>query len=216
MMAVGGRPFTGSDIKTVIANILSADPALPETLSPDLRDLLARMLAKSPDARITLPEIKAHQWFAGYTDWSTFPVNVAGLKVCDLESFDSVVVTEMKALRIDANHLLADLQDAARSEAAVVYKMLRREHICDLLAEAARRDWAIRRGMAPRPGKATLATAPKSVAWVDIAPSATQPKAKLGFAKTVRTLPLVRRNLQRRASLAPESFPKLGVPEPLE
>jgi serine/threonine protein kinase len=211
MMAAGRRPFSGSDIKTVMTKVLSADPEIPDTFSPELRDLITRMLAKSAAARIPLPQIKAHPWFGGYTDWNTSPVNVARLKVCDFDAFDSLVVTEMKALHIDVNRLRADLQDGARSEAAVVYKMLRREHICDMLAEGAQRERALRPAWLPAFGDASRApaTARKPALFMNIPPSTTQPRVKINLAHSIKTLPPPRRLLQRRASLPQESFSKV-------
>jgi serine/threonine protein kinase len=216
MMAVGSRPFPGSNIKTVIANVLAADPAIPETLSPELHDLLGRMLAKSPDARIDVSGIKAHPWFAGYTDWATFPVNVTQLKVCGLDSFDSVVVTEMKALRIDTSRVVAELNDAARSEAVVVYKMLRREHICHLLADAARREMALKTTTMPGIGKKSVMAVPKPAFWPEMAPAPVQPKPKSSVPRNVISLPLARKRVQKRWSLAPDSFPKLEGSEAAE
>jgi len=40
----------------------------PQSFSPALRLLLQGMLQKSPKERITLPAIKAHEWFQGF-DW---------------------------------------------------------------------------------------------------------------------------------------------------
>lgn len=38
-------------------------PALPESLSPDVRDLVGRMLVVDPEARINIDEITTHGWY---------------------------------------------------------------------------------------------------------------------------------------------------------
>ncbi|EAY11694.1 AGC family protein kinase [Trichomonas vaginalis G3] len=61
-MVVGNLPFQGPDVKTILMKIVSAEPYYPPSLSPDLRDLLQKMLCRNPEKRITAKEIKAHPW----------------------------------------------------------------------------------------------------------------------------------------------------------
>ena len=50
-------------VQKAIARIALVDYVIPESLSPDLRDLLSLMLVASPEQRITLTEICEHPWF---------------------------------------------------------------------------------------------------------------------------------------------------------
>ena len=54
-------------MQSVMQHILSADYTIPQeaarTTSPELIDLLSRLLVADPKKRATLPEITAHPWF---------------------------------------------------------------------------------------------------------------------------------------------------------
>ena len=45
--------------------VVMADFHLPDSLSPDARDLICRLLQKNPAERIPLQEIPAHNWVRG-------------------------------------------------------------------------------------------------------------------------------------------------------
>lgn len=66
-MLYGTTPFRGSNRKETFFRILSKPPNLVgETTS--LRDLIRRLLEKDPSRRISLEEIKGHEFFRG-VDW---------------------------------------------------------------------------------------------------------------------------------------------------
>ncbi|KAJ3180087.1 hypothetical protein HDU87_002312 [Geranomyces variabilis] len=58
----GRAPWQEESIITLYDKIVSTPADACETLSPELQDLLARMLKKDPDERITLQEVKKHPW----------------------------------------------------------------------------------------------------------------------------------------------------------
>lgn len=70
-MCVGLYPFErledASDARTAVQNVLGriarVEYRIPEDMSPDLRDLLGRMLVKDPGQRISMPGIMSHPWF---------------------------------------------------------------------------------------------------------------------------------------------------------
>lgn len=59
-------PFDSEDIETVFDQISTKHIQLPEGLSPSLTDLLRKMLDKNPLTRISLSEIKSHQWYSPF------------------------------------------------------------------------------------------------------------------------------------------------------
>ena len=65
-LVTGRLPFPGSNPMAVYDKIRSEDPEVPEHVSPELRDLIQKMLIKSPGERISLAEIKKHAWVTGY------------------------------------------------------------------------------------------------------------------------------------------------------
>jgi serine/threonine-protein kinase 11 len=62
--AVFGRlPFTGGNMFEIAWTIFNQPLVIPETASPELRDLLRKMLERNPAKRISLAEVRDHPFF---------------------------------------------------------------------------------------------------------------------------------------------------------
>ena len=61
-MATAKLPFEGDDVHSIMTAIVHQEPVYPMTLSGELINLLKRMLCKSPEQRITIKEIRQHEW----------------------------------------------------------------------------------------------------------------------------------------------------------
>lgn len=61
--AFGRLPFKGGNVFEVAHDIVGAPLVIPDTASGALRDLLTRMLDRSPETRLTLEEVKRHRFF---------------------------------------------------------------------------------------------------------------------------------------------------------
>lgn len=61
-LVAGYCPFSEVSMPKLYEKILNSDPTYPETLSPDLIDLIGRMLAKHPASRIAIQDIMKHPW----------------------------------------------------------------------------------------------------------------------------------------------------------
>ena len=69
-MLCGITPFAAKTAQAVFQLIMQKNPVIPDVLSPNARNLLARLLLKSPTERLSDPaQIKSHPFFAG-VDWS--------------------------------------------------------------------------------------------------------------------------------------------------
>lgn len=68
-LVIGKVPFHDENILALYSKIKSQALEFPEekanTLSPEIKDIIAKMLIKNPAERITLAEIKAHDWVTG-------------------------------------------------------------------------------------------------------------------------------------------------------
>lgn len=62
-MVHGKQPFQGTEVKTVYSNILKCDYKLCDKLSPDLCDLISKMICLDVEKRLTTYEISIHKWF---------------------------------------------------------------------------------------------------------------------------------------------------------
>ena len=66
-MVIGQVPFHDNNVVTLYNQIKSVPFEFPEDkdLSPELKDLISKMLVKEPRSRITLADIKLHDWVTG-------------------------------------------------------------------------------------------------------------------------------------------------------
>lgn len=69
VMLVGAYPFEDptdrTDFQKIVSKIMALDYKIPEKLqlSDSVKDLLGRIFVKDPESRITIAEIKKHEWY---------------------------------------------------------------------------------------------------------------------------------------------------------
>lgn len=62
-LLAGYLPFEDPNTSNLYKKILSADYQVPNFVSPEACDLIARILTTDPDKRIKIDQIKHHPWF---------------------------------------------------------------------------------------------------------------------------------------------------------
>ena len=62
-LLAGYLPFEDPNTSNLYKKILSADYETPNFISPEAQDLIHRILTTDPEKRITIPQIKKHEWF---------------------------------------------------------------------------------------------------------------------------------------------------------
>lgn len=62
-LLAGYLPFEDPNTSNLYKKILSADYEQPTFISPEAQDLIQRILTTDPDKRITITQIKNHEWF---------------------------------------------------------------------------------------------------------------------------------------------------------
>ena len=62
-MICGSLPFDDDSMSVLFAKIKDGKYHMPNYASPDVKDLINRMLQPNPVKRITMKEIKTHPWF---------------------------------------------------------------------------------------------------------------------------------------------------------
>ncbi|KAA8550561.1 hypothetical protein F0562_002245 [Nyssa sinensis] len=114
-MLYGATPFRGSNRKETFYRILTKSPVLVGEPTP-LRDLIGKLLEKDPKQRISLEEIKGHDFFRG-VDWDLIiriarppfiPVgpqfeDTKGNKDIDVESFVEGIFKIGNDEKVEAN-----------------------------------------------------------------------------------------------------------------
>ncbi|XP_023915717.2 SNF1-related protein kinase catalytic subunit alpha KIN10 [Quercus suber] len=62
----GTRPFVADNNCSVFKKITDGIYTLPSHLSPEVKDLISRMLERNPFERIEIPKIREHPWFQAH------------------------------------------------------------------------------------------------------------------------------------------------------
>lgn len=62
-MTCGYLPFEDPNTNKLYKKILACEYTLPGSLSPQLKDLMKKILNTEPKSRITILEIKQHEWY---------------------------------------------------------------------------------------------------------------------------------------------------------
>jgi serine/threonine protein kinase len=152
-MVCGTLPFDGDNLRAMLQAILSATPILPNSISPELRGLLGRLLMKDSKTRITVRQIMEHPWLA---DMGTLSLAaLSRMKVQEAEDLDDGVLAEMRLLGYETGSLLQDLRNYVFNERTAAYRMLRRRQIVDEIHALATRP------AKPRPPEPDAAPAPE-------------------------------------------------------
>jgi serine/threonine protein kinase len=131
-MVVAALPFTGHDLSTLLNDIITASPVIPMHLSPELRDLIQRLLVKDPDHRITTQGIIDHPWLVEFEKSDVATVDetfIKALKVQEVSELDERVIGEMRVLGYDTSDLATEVVRNQINSRTAAYKMLRRGFI---------------------------------------------------------------------------------------
>jgi serine/threonine protein kinase len=87
-MMTGKYPFSSSNTKKLFSIILNGPPKLDASqLSPELFDLISKILVKDPNERLTIPQMKDHIWLQGFQyrndeDDTKYKILRSGMEEC--------------------------------------------------------------------------------------------------------------------------------------
>lgn len=117
---VGSPPFSAATPEDIFQNILERSIAWPPpgTLSPELVDLLDRLLEPDPEARLGhrgAAEVKMHPWFAG-VDWAGLARQKAAFVPAPSDDTDTSYFLSSK--EVSQMSLALDLESARSTAAA--------------------------------------------------------------------------------------------------
>jgi serine/threonine protein kinase len=126
LLTTGQLPFRDDDAGVMFQKIVYADPVFPGFISPLLADLLRKMLAKDPEARISLERIKEHPWFSR-AEYSHLVKHLpAGRNESD-SYVDASIAQQMEQLGMGSEDLKRRLFGRTRTDFPVAYTFLKRE-----------------------------------------------------------------------------------------
>ena len=128
-MVVGHLPFEGDTVIQILQKIAYNEPNIPRFLSPNIQDLLKRMLCKDPLQRITIRGIKEHPWFSEPIYNELLEMIPSSLTVREDEDrfpyeFDEEIGTELHNLGIDTSNIEFNLNNRLYDETTASYLIL--------------------------------------------------------------------------------------------
>jgi serine/threonine protein kinase len=134
---VGGYlPFDDDNVQRLLQKIVYTDIRYPSFFSPQLTDLLQKMMCKEPDRRITIDMIKNHPWFsqaeyAVLLERSNFEHRSDGTDaVIDREVIDTIA-----GLGIDCHELHSSLLKGEFTELTALYRIYLRERATEKMKD---------------------------------------------------------------------------------
>ena len=130
-MVAGYLPFDDDNLSVQITKIVKCEPFYPLSASPQLLDLLQRILVKDPEQRITLEEIKTHPWVTQGTPSYYFE----SLENLAYKGIDQSIVQEMKKLHYNTSNLQQQLQSGTITRETAAYKIIRSKTSCKKISD---------------------------------------------------------------------------------
>lgn len=118
----GSLPFDDENIPNLFRKIKNGIYSLPHHLSPGARDLIPRMLLVNPMKRITIAEIRQHQWFTTHLPRYLAVIQVDN--VATLTKFDPDVVNMVVRQGFNRESVIEWLKKRVQNEATVMYHLL--------------------------------------------------------------------------------------------
>lgn len=130
-MTTSQLPFEDENMQRLLQKIVYTEPRYPSYLSPQLIDLLRKILVKSPETRLTLEMIKAHPWFSQSEYGQIMQMHFSTDDQWRVGGVDRDVVQRISALGIDVKNLANHLLCGEYNRTTALYLMLRRDEITD-------------------------------------------------------------------------------------
>ena len=127
-MATGRLPFKEDNLQKTMNKVLFSQPPYPDTLSPELKDIIERMLTKPQDQRITLDDIKKHAYFSPREHNLILPF----IEKNSSFSFSPQIIHKCEQYGISTQTLRQSLLIKQFNEETAIMRILKR---ADLIAE---------------------------------------------------------------------------------
>jgi hypothetical protein len=141
-MVTGRLPFDDGQRGKFVCKILRDDPQFPVSMSPELSDLIGRMLAKEVCDRITIENIHQHPWVATDLPMSLRFRGLDELRIMrdpTRSALATDVVDELRDIGFDVSDLAEQFACGAASEATVAYYHILRTKMTDEIDAEIRR-----------------------------------------------------------------------------
>jgi serine/threonine protein kinase len=123
-IVAGYLPFDDEQVMCVLQKIVYSEVRYPSFMSPQLVDLLQKMLCKEPDRRITIDMIKVHPWFSQSQYQVLKEATSSEGAECGQRPEGRVqkeIIDEMTASGVDCHNLLHSLMFGEFTDTTALY-----------------------------------------------------------------------------------------------
>jgi serine/threonine protein kinase len=132
-ICAGWLPFDDDNVQRLLQKVVYTEVNYPPFLSPQLIDLLDKMICKEPENRITIDGVKNHPWFS-QTEYMAL-LQEAGHGIWDQDegepAIDPEIIGAMTALGLDCRRLHESLLTEDLPDMTALYRILRREKLVE-------------------------------------------------------------------------------------
>jgi serine/threonine protein kinase len=137
-IVAGHLPFDDDNIQRLLQKIVYTEVKYPAFMSPQLVDLLQKMICKDPERRIALDGIKGHPWFS-----QSEYIALLGESKSDTGGQDAAIekdiIDQMTQLGIDCHDLHQALLVGDFTELTALYRIFRRQTSTERLKDVMQR-----------------------------------------------------------------------------
>jgi len=119
-LVCGYLPFEDGNTAALYRKILAADYATPKFISQSVRSLIARMLTTDPEKRITVAEIRQHEWYQAFgpeasLNWDAMP---------EEEDLDEELLQALDGFGFARDFAVQSLKAKKHNSASTTYSLL--------------------------------------------------------------------------------------------
>jgi serine/threonine protein kinase len=137
-IVAGYLPFDDENIQRLLQKIVYTEAKYPQFMTPQLVDLLQKMICKDPERRITLDGIKSHPWFSAseyqaLLDYTKLELSSSGQS--GDAGIQKDIIDEITRLGIDCHELHHSLLVHDFTELTALYRIILRRHTSDQLKD---------------------------------------------------------------------------------
>lgn len=203
-MVAGCLPFDDDNMQRLLQKIAFTEPRYPSFLSPQLVDLLTKILQKVPTERYSIEKIKTHPWFSQSEYVELYRLNFQGDEQWLVSGIDREIIGRIASYGVDTKGLTESIICGDYNEKTSLYRLFRRDQITEKIRELMQKmnsTGAQQTGIrTPSPSQTTTTSVPRALP----VPSRNTPRG-------VVTNPIQRRlsrpNVPTAASPTPRALP---------
>lgn len=138
MMTVGKVPFWSTELQEMLWLIAYAEPEFPAHLSPELVDLIKKLVLKDAGKRVTIERVKMHPWFSHNEYSELMSLRFATDNEWIATGVSREMVETIASCGMDIRTLPSSVLSGGYNEETAVYYMLRRADVTDRIKEVMR------------------------------------------------------------------------------